>query len=40
MKILLYFLVLVAIAVVFWWFPPIFAICVALYFYVMTEDLD
>ena len=24
----------------FWWFPPIFAICVGLAFYVLTEDLD
>lgn len=24
----------------FWWFPPIFALCVVLCFYVMTEDLD
>lgn len=24
----------------FWWFPPIFALCVVLAFYVLTEDLD
>lgn len=40
MKILLYFLALVAIAVVFWWFPPVVALAAMVCMNLTVNELN